>query len=151
MIVIKRVDSNNLDFRNLVSQLDNDLDGRYGKAQKEYDKYNQIEFLDTVVMAYFENQAVGCGCFKKYDENTFEIKRMFVNPQFRGRGISKLILSELENWGAHLGYSKSILETGIKQIEAIGLYERFGYQRIDNYNHYIGMENSVCMAKGLKD
>lgn len=149
MISLKRDNSNNAEFRKLILLLDQDLGGRYGKEQEVYDSHNVIEFIETVVVAYYDNQPAGCGCFKKYDDNTVEIKRMFVKPEFRGKGISKLVLKELENWGAQLGYSKSVLETGKKQLEAIGLYTKYGYNLIDNYGPYVGMPNSVCMQKNL--
>lgn len=149
MIYIKRDDSNNTEFRKLILQLDLDLNGRYGKDQEVYDSHNVIEFLETVVIAYFNNESAACGCFKKYDDSTIEIKRMFVKPQFRGKGISKLVLKELENWSSKLGYSKSVLETGKKQLEAIGLYTKSGYKIIDNYGPYVNMPNSVCMQKNL--
>jgi len=132
-----------------VSLLDQDLNRRYGVKQSEYDTYNIIEYIDTIVIANYESNPAGCGCFKKYDDETIEIKRMFVKPEFRGKGISKLVLHELETWGKHLGYTKAILETGKNQPEAIGLYERFGYNRINNYDQYVGMENSICMMKTL--
>ena len=149
MIFIKRVNSINPGFRELIGLLDNDLNSRYSKDQEEYDKHNIIEFIETVVVAYSENTPVGCGCFKEYDNSTIEIKRMFVVSEFRGKGISKQILKELESWGKQLGYSKSILETGIKQHEAIGLYSNFGYSKIKNFGQYADMPNSVCFLKYL--
>jgi GNAT superfamily N-acetyltransferase len=149
MISIIRTTSENKDFRELILQLDLDLDGRYGKKQEEYNKYNVIELIDTVVVAYNSSQPVGCGCFKQYSNDTVEIKRMFVKNEMRGKGISKMILKELENWAAEKGYAYSILETGIGQHEAIGLYEKFDYKRIDNYGQYANMPLSVCMKKTL--
>ena len=87
--------------------------------------------------------------FKEFDADTVEIKRMFVSTEKRGKGISKHILNELEKWAAELGYTKFILETGVKQLEAIGLYNRFGYKQIENYGQYIGKPLSVCMSKEL--
>jgi putative acetyltransferase len=149
MITILRDNSSNKDFRNLTALLDQDLDGRYGADQKQYDKLNIIESIDTVVLAYYCGTAAGCGCFKVYDRKTIEIKRVYVKPEFRGKGISKLIIRELENWGRHIGYSFAILETGNKQIEAIGLYEASGYYRTENFGQYIGIPSSVCMKKTL--
>jgi len=150
MISLKRDNSSNPEFRKLILQLDSDLNGRYGKDQAEYDKYNMIDYIETVVIAYFDDIAAGCGCFKNYDEKTIEIKRMFVKPEFRGKGISKMILKELENWGRQLGYTKAILETGNRQTEAIGLYEKNGYMRIKNFGQYANMPLSICMEKILQ-
>lgn len=78
-----------------------------------------------------------------------EIKRMFVEPQSRGKGLAKRILLELERWAAEDGFLMARLETGIKQPEAIGLYERMGYTRIDNYPPYTGFTTSICMEKSV--
>ena len=65
MVSIKRTNSNDNDFRTLVIELDKDLWSRYGTRQLVYQQYNVIENLETVMVAYFENKPVGCGCFKK--------------------------------------------------------------------------------------
>jgi GNAT superfamily N-acetyltransferase len=76
---------------------------------------------------------------------------MFVKPEFRGRGISRQILSELEKWAAELGYKKSVLETGDRQNEAIHLYHHSGYTEIPNYGNYEGTQTSICMSKKLME
>lgn len=149
-IFTKRTQSSNNDFVLLVAQLDMDLNCRYNKVQKEYDKYNKIDLIEAVIVAYSNNKPVGCGCFKPFDEKTVEIKRMFVLPEFRGKGISKIVLGNLEEWASELGYSKSVLETGKGQPEAIGLYQKMGYTVIDNFGQYADMPNSVCFRKELK-
>ena len=74
---------------------------------------------------------------------------MFVNPDYRKRGIAAAVLKELENWAAELNYTYTILETGKKQPEAISLYQKSGYTIIPNYPPYEEMDNSVCMKKTL--
>lgn len=74
---------------------------------------------------------------------------MFVRPELRGRGIAGEILKELEIWANELNFSECILETGIKQPEAIALYRKSGYETIPNYGQYIGVENTVCMKKAI--
>ena len=90
---------------------------------------------------------VGCGAFKKYEDGAAEIKRMFVLPEHRGRRVAAGVLKELEDWAAEMDFRECILETGYKQPEAIALYKRSGYEVIENYGQYIGVENSVCMRK----
>ena len=150
LVTIERKESGNLDFKYLVSLLDESLHKTYGALQSKYDKLNVIESLTTVVVAKEDNVSVGCGCFKEFDKDTIEIKRMFVKEDNRGRGIATKILNELENWAVELGFSKSILETGKKQREAIHLYKKNGYKQIENYGQYAGFESSVCFAKNLK-
>jgi GNAT superfamily N-acetyltransferase len=147
MLTLIRDTGNNADFRRLVAGLDADLQQRYGALQAGYDQYNVIEALDTVVVAYIDRQPVGCGAFKPYDETTVEIKRMFVLPEQRGKGLAGSVLRELETWAQELGYVWAILETGRKQTEAIRLYQKHGYQPMENYGQYQGVDNSVCFQK----
>ena len=100
-------------------------------------------------MAYMNDEAVGCGAIKQYDDDTMEVKRMFVKPTNRGNGIATMVLKEVENWTKELGFSKCILETGIKQPEAIALYQKNNYTQIPNYGQYETIESSVCFEKIL--
>jgi putative acetyltransferase len=148
-IILKRTNSSNPDFRNLTILLDKELHNQYGDLQSEYDRYNHIIDINTVVIAYRDKSAVGCGCFKQIDDTSAELKRMFVKPDERGQGIASSILTELELWAKEIGFSYSILETGDKQHEAIALYQKIGYVIIPNYGQYSGMESSICMRKEL--
>jgi putative acetyltransferase len=150
MLNLIRVTSDNEDFQHLVGLLDQQLNERNGALQLNYHKFNVIAAIDTVVVAKIDGQPVGCGCFKQFDKDAVEIKRMFVKPEHRGTGIATRILSELESWAAGLGFSRSVLETGKKQLEAINLYKKRGYAQIENYGQYAGMENSVCFARRIK-
>ncbi len=98
-------------------------------------------------MAFVNEEAVGCGAIKKYDADTMEVKRMFTLPESRGKGIAKKVLTELETWASEMAFQKCILETGIKQLAAIALYQKRGYARIENYDQYVGVTNSVCFGK----
>jgi GNAT superfamily N-acetyltransferase len=148
-IKITKTNSENLDFLVLISDLDKTLWERYPELKSNYWGNNIIEFNPNVVIIYLNNKPVACGCFKKYDDKTIEIKRMFVSPDARGLGLAQQILSELELWAYQLGFSSSVLETLYKQQEAIGLYQKVGYSIVDNYEPYVGLANSVCMKKKL--
>ncbi|WP_155314880.1 GNAT family N-acetyltransferase [Desulfosarcina alkanivorans] len=117
--------------------------------QAEYDQHNKIEKNETVLICYINDTPVSSGCFKKVDEDTIEIKRMYVDPSHRRKGISSKLLSELESWAKELNFAISLLETGKGQPEAIGLYTKAGYKITENYGSYIGIENSICMKKGM--
>jgi len=148
-VTIVRTNSDNSDFRELVALLDQDLALRDGADHSFYAAYNKIDALAEVVVAYCDGHAVGCGAFKKHDDRTAEIKRMYVRPEYRGRGIAGAVLRELEAWAAACGYAEAILETGKKQPEAIRLYQKSNYILIPNYGQYQGVDNSVCMKKSL--
>jgi putative acetyltransferase len=148
-ITIKRTDSYDLDFPQLVALLNQELRERYGGQESIYDSYYQISNLDTVVLGYINDLPIGCGCFKKYDDTTVELKRMFVKPDERRQGIGFSILSELEIWAKEKGFLYAVLETGNKQHESIALYKKVGFSIIPNYGQYVGKQISVCMKKKL--
>ena len=127
--------------------LDRDLQIRDGVEHSFYAQFNKIDKIREVVVAYENETAVGCGAFKEYSAGAAEIKRMFVRPENRGRGIAGKILTELETWAKELNFSECVLETGLKQPEAVRLYQKSGYEVIPNYGQYVGVENSVCMKK----
>jgi GNAT superfamily N-acetyltransferase len=149
MIKILRINSDNNDFLELVRLLDSDLNLRYGSIQAQYNEYNKIATIDTAVIGYVNQVPAGCGCFKVLSHDTIEVKRMFVKPEFRGSGLAKLLLLEIEKWGMEKGYSGAVLETGIQQPEAIKFYTKLGYLQRENYGQYIGNDNSICMSKKL--
>nr|WP_315233446.1 GNAT family N-acetyltransferase [uncultured Flavobacterium sp.] len=148
-IRISKTTSENPDFINLIGALDKSLWERYPELKTDYWGNNIIELNPNVVVIYLENNPVACGCFKKYDKDTIEIKRMFVSLEARGMGLAQNILRELELWAHDLGYSFSVLETLYKQKEAIALYQKTGYSIVDNYEPYVGLENSICMRKQI--
>ena len=150
MITIIRVTRYHPHLRELVALLDADLNSRYGIVQAQYDQFNSLATVDAAAVAYANDQPIGCGCFRHIDAQSIEIKRMFVRPENRGGGTAALLLAVLEKWALETGCSRAILETGIKNPEAIRFYTKSGYSRTENYGQYIGMENSICMAKQLR-
>ncbi|QIX60775.1 GNAT family N-acetyltransferase [Hymenobacter sp. BT18] len=150
MLTLRKTTSADADFQELVALLDQDLAIRDGAEHAFYAQFNKIDLIQHAVVAYWDDQPVGCGAIKKYDETTAEVKRMFVRPEFRGRGVAGTVLRELEQWAQDLGYTACVLETGKKQPEAIRLYEKSQYARIPNYGQYAGVENSVCLHKALR-
>jgi len=122
---------------------------RDGTEAAFYAQYNKIDLIKNAVVAYAGDEPVGCGAFKEFAPGSVEIKRMFVQPTHRQRGVAQAVLAELERWASELGYASCVLETGKRQPEAIALYQRSGYARTPNYGQYVGIENSVCMQKSL--
>src|SRR4051812_1098103 len=106
MTTFIRTTSENKDFRDLVALLDEDLNRRDGDEHAFYAQFNKIENIRNVIVCYTNNNAIGCGAFKKYDDNKVEIKRMFVMPEYRGQGIGLKILKELELWAAESNYAE---------------------------------------------
>jgi len=149
MIKIIRTNAKNQDFIDLVNLLDADLAIKDGDEHSFYDQFNKIDKIKYVVVFYESDTSIGCGAIKEFDAETTEIKRMYVLETLRGKGIASKILTELENWSKELSFKKCILETGKKQIEAIGLYKKNNYDIIPNYGQYAGKENSICFEKQI--
>lgn len=148
-IELLKTNSKNADFIELIQLLDKDLDERYGELQKQYDKLNKVDYINDVIVIYKSKAPAACGAFKEYNNNSAEIKRIFVKKENRQQGLAKLIVSKLEELVKDKGYKYALLETGIKQHEAISLYKNIGYEVIENYEPYVGNTNSVCMKKTL--
>ncbi|HQZ26222.1 MAG TPA: GNAT family N-acetyltransferase [Flavobacterium sp.] len=149
MITIKRTNSDDPNFQELVKLLDLELQERDGEEHVFYATLNKTNTLNYVVVAYDQNEAIGCGALRNYSNDTMEVKRMFVPLNKRGQGIASTVLSALEIWCRELGIKKCILETGKKQPEAIALYKKNHYNIIPNFGKYEGVENSVCFEKEL--
>ena len=149
MITIKRTNSDDPNFQELVKLLDLELQERDGEEHVFYAALNKTNTLNYVVVAYEQNEAIGCGALRNYSNNTMEVKRMFVPLHQRGQGIASTVLSALENWCKELDIKKCVLETGKNQPEAIALYKKNHYNIIPNFGKYEGVENSVCFEKEL--
>jgi putative acetyltransferase len=149
MVTLKRTDPGDKDFIDLVRLLDAELAKRDGDDHAFYLQYNGIVSIRHIVIAYDEGKPAGCGAIKEFDKQTMEIKRMFVKPDHRRKGIASKVLNELEKWAGELSFTRCILETGMKQPEAIELYKRTGYTIIPNYGQYAGIETSVCFLKSI--
>lgn len=143
-----RTNSENQDFKQLVKMLDEYLAYVDGDDHAFYDQFNKIDALQHCIVLLEEENPVGCGAIKGYDGETAEIKRMFMIPEFRGKGYASAILNELEQWAKELQFKKVILETGTGQKEAIKLYRKT-YEQIENYGQYKGVDTSVCFSKEL--
>lgn len=146
---IQRTDSSSNDFRDLVKLLDADLAIRNGEDQAFYSQFNNIDHIKNCIVAYVDENPAACGAFKKFEDDTVEIKRMYTHPDFRKRGLATAIVKELEQWAKELNYKKAVLETSLEQNEALSVYEKSGYIRIPNYGQYNGIEKSVCYEKTL--
>ncbi len=148
-LILKRTDYDNPDFISLVRLLDNDLHKRDGEEHSFYAQFNSISTIKHSIVAYEKEVPVGCGAIKLFDAQSMEVKRMFVIPEFRGKGVASQILKGLEDWARELQIKKCVLETGKRQPEAIALYTKSGYNIIPNFGQYAGVENSVCFSKDL--
>ena len=150
MLKLVRTNSENKDFINMVKQLYCYLKITDGDEHEFYNQFNSISVLKHVVIAYLNEEPVGCGAFKRFSKKDAEVKRMFTSKGVRGKGIASKVLIELEDWAHLLNYDTLILETGIRQKEAVQFYKKNSYQIIPNYGQYVGLKNSLCFQKIIK-
>ena len=149
MLTTKKTNSDNPDFKKLTNLFDEYLVGIDGDEKEFFAKFNQI-YIDHVIICFEDEVAVSCGAFKENEPNVAEIKRMFVLPEERRKGIAATILCQLETWATESGYTSCLLETSVKLDAAIALYQKYGYEIIPNYGQYLGVASSVCFKKMIK-
>jgi GNAT superfamily N-acetyltransferase len=139
----------------LVGALNAELDDRYPEEGANHFDLDAAEVADgrgAFLVAYIADDPVGCGAVRRIAPAVVEIKRMYVAPLARDRGVGRRILSELELIARQLGASRLVLETGVRQPEALALYTRAGFTVIPLFGSYAltpHPELSVCMAKDL--
>lgn len=142
-------DGCNQDFVKLCHLLDDYLNEITGgeENRKQYIKYNTLEDIHDVVLAYDNTNPVGCASFKLYENKVAEVKRVFVKKEYRGKGISKKLMGLLEKRATEKGFYKLLLETGAPLVESFNLYNSLDYLVIDNYGQYKNLKESICMQK----
>ena len=102
------------------------------------------------LLASVDGVVLGCGAVRQIDDSTAELKRMYVDPSARGRGIGRVLVAALEREARRLGVTEIVLETGTRLTPAIGLYEAMGYTRIPLFGEYLATpDTSLCFGKSL--
>jgi putative acetyltransferase len=151
-VVVKRAGLDSPDAVELIEALNAELLATYPEPGATHFRLDPDEVAagrGGFFVAWEGGRAVGCGAVRRIDERTAELKRMYVRPEERGRGISRALLTALEDEARRLGLSRVCLETGTRQLAALALYERSGFVRVDAYGEYGGSALSVCFAKSL--
>jgi putative acetyltransferase len=151
-VIVERCDLGSPEAKGLIADLNAELSGRYPEPGATHFRLGEDEVAEgrgTFVVATRGGAAVGCGAVRRIGERTGELKRMYVVPAERGRGVGRALLAALEAEARSLGLTRLVLETGVRQAEAIALYEHAGFSRIAPFGEYVGSPVSVCMAKEL--
>ena len=140
------------DARRLVAALDAGLAELYPPEQR-FGPNLKAEHLEAgrgaFLVARDGDQAVGCGAIRLLDPTTAEAKRMYVEPDHRGRGVGKAVLAGLEAAARLLGVQRLVLETGVHQEAAISLYRHAGFTPVDCWGEYASSPTSICFEKNL--
>jgi GNAT superfamily N-acetyltransferase len=135
--------------QSLMAGLDEDIMRRYPGEPTNGIDVSEFEAAGGVfVVCYVNDMPVACGAFRPF-EGSAEIKRMYVVPQLRGRGLARATLDFLEAEAARRGFSRAILETGRIMTEALGLYRSRGWKEIPVFGPYVGDPKSICFEKYL--
>ena len=139
--------------RALIESLNSELTGAYPEPGATHFGLDPAEVSDgrgAFLVIYQEETPVGCGAVRRIDSETAELKRMYVSPALRGRGLGRRLVAALEAEARALGVRRLILETGIRQSAALALYRATGFQSIPLYGEYLrSPETSICLGKVL--
>ena len=144
-------DGNNEDFKRFYLETEkyySQIVGGEGN-RTGFVSYNASNLIPDVLIAYCDGKAVGCAGLKKYSEDDVEIKRVWVEPDYRGNHIASALMDEIEGKAKEMNYKRAVLQTRPIMKDAVGLYQRRGYSLIENYPPYDELEGAICMAKEL--
>jgi putative acetyltransferase len=146
-VVVRFTEPGSADFVTLTHELDAELEARYPGLGD--DEAPAGDGLVAALVVYTGDTPVGCGALREPEPGIGEITRMFVLASARRQGIARQILEALEARARRSGYSAVRLGTGIRQPEALALYESAGYRRATQFGEYAGTDQCVCYEKAL--
>jgi len=152
-VEIRRSDLSADDAVRLISALNAELSAAFPEPGATHFSLSgqQVAAGDgAFLLAYRAGVAVACGALRKLDDETGELKRMYVEPSLRGQGVGHAMVAALEREARALGLTRVVLETGTRLAPAIALYERLGYVRIPLFGEYVSSpDTSLCFGKTL--
>lgn len=137
-------------FLRLAGELDTFMRGCLGDRQNAFDAYNGASELSDVALIKDGDRAVACGALKRHMDGTAEIKRVYVNPEYRHRGLGRQILEALESRAESCGIDRLLLETNPGFTSAVNLYRAYGFQPTEPFGPYRCM-CTLCMAKNIRN
>jgi putative acetyltransferase len=149
-LTVEIEDPGSSEARSLIAQLDEFLQALYPPECNHLLSVEELRKPNaTFLVARVDRKAAGCGAFVNHGGEYAELKRMFVLPEFRGMKIGRRILEALESMIGERGLKIVRLETGVKQLDAHHLYQRFGYERRSPFGSYWDDPLSIFMEKTL--
>ena len=139
--------------RGLIASLNAELNGLYPEPEANHFQLDPDEVArgrGTFLVVYLGGTPVGCGALRLLDAEMAELKRMYVSPLVRGKGLGRRLVAALEAEARALGVRRLVLETGVRQVAALALYRATGFQPIPLFGEYcLSPETSVCLGKDL--
>jgi GNAT superfamily N-acetyltransferase len=145
-------DATSADASELIAALSEELARRYEHVDDGSGHFRPEDAAvprSIFLIGRLDCRPVACGAVRPLEGDVGEVKRMYVDPAVRGRGLSKRLLGALEDAASRMGYIALRLETGDRQPEAIRLYESAGYRRIEPFGIYLYSPRSICFEKRL--
>jgi len=150
-VTIERSSVNSVDAKRLFGELWAELDAMYGNEAPSGAELSGMDSPGAAFVIARENgEAIGCGAIRPRTDTIAEVKRVYVRPAARCRGVAVHIMHALEQLAREAGFNEIWLETGLPQHAAIRLYESLGYTRIAAFGDYKDDPVSVCYAKALR-
>lgn len=140
---IKSASTSDLGVLALFSEHDDFMIDFLGEDKKYYTRYSVEEKIENVWIAYDDALPAGCIAYRKKSDGVGEVKRLFLKKEYRGRGISKLLLSTVENYARAQGLNRLFLDTRITLEPAISLYEKSGFVIILKQGLYVQLEKEL--------
>ena len=154
---IRRVGYGQPDALRLIEEVQGEYVARYGTRDQTPLEHAMFEPpAGSFFVGYLLGEAVATGAWRRSEVSAFgttavaEIKRMYVAPHARGTGVARRMLAHLESTAAAAGFEALVLETGLRQPEAMALYETSGYEPVPGYGYYRDMPHSRCYGKPLR-
>ncbi|MBQ5310542.1 MAG: GNAT family N-acetyltransferase [Oscillospiraceae bacterium] len=119
------------------------------EKRRAFIPYNVSSGVEIVLLVFCGDTPVACSGLKRYSDNDAEIKRVWVEPGYRGDHIATEMMELLEDKAKVSGFSRMILQTREIMTDAVRLYTRLGYERIGNYPPYDKLDGAICFAKKI--
>lgn len=152
VVEVRREDLKSKVAKALITALNTELTATYPGEGETFFGLEPAEVADgqgAFLVAYLRGTPVGCAAIRKLDPQDAEIKRMYVDPAARDRGVGRRLLVALEVEARGLRVGRVVLETGVRQHVAIALYRSCGFEYIDPFGQYVDSQVSICMAKAI--
>lgn len=127
----------------LFSEHDDFMIDFLGEDKVYYTRYNESENIEKVWVVFSDNQPIGCIAYRKKEEGTGEVKRLYIKKEYRGKGISKELLKTLECYAKEQGCHTLFLDTRVTLEPAVSLYRSHGFSIVYRQGLYIQMEKEL--------
>ncbi len=147
---IEQISYDSQEAHTLIEELQAEYVVRYGgRDETPTDPGQFASPRGLFLVVRVQGELAACAGLRRHDEDDVEVKRMFVRTPYRGIGLARWLLAQVEQEARRLGYRRILMETGLQQPEAMRLYETSGYTEIPGFGYYADAPENRCYAKDL--